>query len=101
MSSSSGERICTETTDASRANVIPVRIRRRFLPPARFPSVPSPGSRANNGLPDAYPPTAPASLNTGRYIAMTSPPMTTPRKTISIGSSSAVIASTAESTSSS
>ena len=39
--------------------------------------------------------------NIGRYIAMTMPPMTTPRKTIMTGSISAIMPSTAASTSSS
>src|SRR4030065_397075 len=49
----------------------------------------------------AYPPTTPANIKMGGYIAMTSPPMTTPRKIMSIGSTREVNAPTAESTSSS
>ena len=48
-----------------------------------------------------YPPTAPAILKIGRYMAMTSPPMVTPRKSSIKGSIREVRLSTAWSTSSS
>src|SRR6266568_2645874 len=57
---------------------------------------PEPSFRAHN-----QPPTAPASLKIGRYMATTRPPTVVPRNTINKGSIMAVMAPTASSTSSS
>jgi hypothetical protein len=61
-------------------------------------------ARSNRAIPTIYydqPPTTDAILKIGRYMAMIMPPTTPPRKTIIKGSRSAVMASTAVSTSSS
>ena len=52
-------------------------------------------------FPENQPPTAPAMLKIGRYMAITSPPIMPPRKHIINGSIAAVRFSTAWSTSSS
>ena len=62
---------------------------------------PRPAAPDRCQVPTGYFPTTVTSLKMGRYMAMTTPPITTPRKTMSIGSRSAVRLVTAVSTSSS
>ncbi len=59
-------------------------------------------ARSNRAIPTIfYPPTTEAILKIGKYMAIIIPPTTPPRNTIMKGSRRAVMASTAESTSSS